>query len=106
MNADAQGAGRQTRHRESIIDLGGAELIEAEGYDLGERQVLLRRRYRVGGKAVAARKKFVQEALQVVVVRVGKQTAMLEKPRRPKAGFPPGLLQAARFRLIAIAPIA
>ena len=38
----------------------------------------------------------------MVVVRVGEQTATLEKPGRGQAGFAARLLQRARFRLVAI----
>src|SRR5256885_929959 len=38
----------------------------------------------------------------MVVMRVGEQTAALEKPGRGQAGFAARLLQGARFRLVAI----
>src|SRR2546421_7352088 len=53
-------------------------------------------------KRGAARKKFAQEALQVVGVRIGQAAAALEEARRRQAGRCAGLLERPRFRLCAL----
>src|SRR5581483_12468449 len=48
------------------------------------------------------RKKLVQEAPKVILVRVLEQAAALEKPRRAEAGVKTGLLEGFRFCFISI----
>src|SRR5439155_19524671 len=102
VDAHTQHSRVETRHRERVVDLRGAELIEAEGGALRERQVLRGRRHSVRRKTRAARKELVQEALEVVLVRVVEQAATLEEPCRAEPAIPAGLLQGARLRLVAV----
>ena len=81
VDADAHFAARQAAHREGIVDLRGAKLIQAESSARRERQVLGCQGQRVRGEGGTAGKKLVQEALQVIVMRIAKQTAALEEPR-------------------------
>ena len=102
MDAHAQRSGFKARHREGIVDFGRAHLVEAKGRDWRERQILWRGRHGVPGKVCAARKELVQKAPEVVLMRVGKQAAALEEPRRAEAGIVAGLLERARLRLVAV----
>src|SRR5213079_2987273 len=81
MYANAQTPGIEPDHREGVVDLRGANLIQAESLDGRGRQIRRRRRYLVRRKRGTPRKELAQEALQVVIVRVGEQPAALEEAR-------------------------
>jgi len=102
MDTDAHPAAGDRLHRESVVDLGGADVIEAERGGGGARQVVAQRRQLVRRERGAAREKFVQEAIEMVVVAVGQQAAALEQPcDRPSAGGA-GLLERPGLGLVPV----
>ena len=88
--------------REGVVDLGGADVVEAECGGLGERQVGGQRRQVVRRKLRTARKEFVQEAPQMEVMGVAEHAAALEQPGRRKPRLLARLLEGFRLGLVAI----
>ena len=99
VDADAQLTVGDPRHRERVVDLGRADVIQADGLHLGERKVLGRRRDCVRGKTGAPGKEFEEEAVQMEIVAVREQAAAFEQPCRRKAGLLARLLERFSFGL-------
>ena len=81
---------------------GRADVVEAEGFGLRQRQVAIDGDRVVRREALALRMEFMQEAPEVVVVAVGKQAAALEKAGRGEPGLRACLLQRLGLWLGAI----
>src|SRR5262249_12446449 len=87
---------------ERIVDLAGTDVVEAEYRARCKRQIGRKRRRLVRRKIGAPGKEFVQEAAQMIVVRIGENAAALEQARRRKPAFLASLLEGLGFGLIAI----
>src|SRR5262249_46381006 len=88
--------------RERIVDFGGADVIEAESFHPRHRQILRHGRDLMCRERRALGKEFVQEALQVVIVAVGEQSAALEELRRDEPGLPTRRRGPSRLGLVAV----
>ena len=101
VDPDAHASG-EPLHRKGVVDLRGADVVQAEGRRRGARQVRGQRRHLMGRKHRPAGKKLVQEALQVVSVAVRQPSAAREELRRRKARLGTSLLKRLGLRLVAI----
>eukprot|EP01022_Parablepharisma_sp_SALTPOND_P030346 TRINITY_DN760_c0_g2_i2.p1 TRINITY_DN760_c0_g2~~TRINITY_DN760_c0_g2_i2.p1 ORF type:complete len:1834 (-),score=673.82 TRINITY_DN760_c0_g2_i2:3861-9362(-) len=71
VDAHAQLAVGQVRHRQRIVDFGGGDVIDGEGLHIGHGQVGDRRGNVDGGKAGTTREELVEEARVVQILRRG-----------------------------------
>src|SRR5262249_33817120 len=83
-------------------DLARTDIVEAEGAHFGERQAVGKARHVVRWEAGSAREELVDEALQVVFVRIGQETAALEEARRREPHLLAGLFERLRLSLVAV----
>ncbi len=98
VDADPQRAIGAAAHREGVVHLGGADVVQAEGRAFRERQ-LGRLGHVVGRKLRAAREELVQKTVEVEIVRVRQQSAAREEPCRREPRALARLLESLRLGL-------
>ena len=86
MDADAQPATSARPHREGIVNLGRAGIVDRKRFHGGKRQIGRRDRRLVRRKAGAAREVFVNEAAVVILVGAAQRTCTMQQARRSHAG--------------------
>src|SRR5262249_61128081 len=91
MDTDARVAAGQPGHRKGVVDLGGGGIVDTEGIDLCEREIVRNLCELPGRKCRSPREMVEQEAVEMIVRGRRQRSATLGQPCRGE------LLSRTRF---------
>ena len=105
VDADAPVAVGLLDYREGIVDFRGGGIVDAEGFGLGQWQVVFAGEFAHRLEADAAREILQHEAPVVVIVAGRDRAALLQQLDRGGAGVGAGFFQRLVFEAVLVRPV-